>query len=134
MDPELKKHQHIVILDPLDISARLDEIRILESGWLEGRGSPPSSEGMDWLSRTFPSEYPEELPLPHLYPTEEGNVRAEWSLEDNEASLEIDLATHEGEWHVLNLETDEEDVIKWNLDKSESWRQLREKVQLLTRG
>ncbi|MBX7057945.1 MAG: hypothetical protein K1X75_07750 [Leptospirales bacterium] len=126
--------EDIVILDPLDISARLDEMRILKSGWLEGRGSPPSSEGMDWLSRTFPSEYPEELPLPHLYPTEEGNVRAEWSLEYNEASLEIDLATHEGEWHVLNLETDEEDVIKWNLDESESWRQLRDKVQLLTGG
>ena len=48
----------------VDISAQLDELRLMKNGWLEGEGLAPSHEGLDWLSRVFDDHYPENLPLP----------------------------------------------------------------------
>lgn len=121
--------EHVSILDALDISARLDELRPLKNGWLEGRGVAPSSEGLHWLSLAFAQHYPEDLSLPFLYPTEEGGVRAEWSLEPHEASLDINLATHAAEWHVLNMETDAEDSRTLNLNDADDWKWLVETIQ-----
>jgi hypothetical protein len=126
--------EHVSILDALDISARLDELRPLKNGWLEGRGVAPSSEGLDWLSLAFAQHYPEDLSLPFLYPTEEGGVRAEWSLEPHEASLDINLATHAAEWHVLNMETDAEDARTLNLNEADDWKWLVEKIQEMNGG
>ncbi len=100
---------------PLDIRNRLDEFRNLKDGWLEGKGIAPSQEGLDWLTQAFEKHYPSEMPLPYLYPTAEGNVLAEWSIEQNEISLEIDLGKHVGEWHCLNMDTDKEDKGIFNL-------------------
>ena len=69
--------EHVNIRDPLDISARLDDLRLMKNGWLEGNGLAPPHEGLDWLSRAFDDHYPKNLPLPYLYPTEEGGVQAD---------------------------------------------------------
>ncbi len=66
-------------LNALDIGARVDELRALKDGWLEGEGKSLRSEGLDWLVTACASHYPERTPLPHLYPTPEGDIRAEWS-------------------------------------------------------
>jgi len=126
--------EHVSILDALDISARLDELRPLKNGWLEGRGLAPSPDGLDWLSLAFAQHYPEDLSLPFLYPTEGGGVRAEWSLEPHEASLDINLATHAAEWHVLNMETDTEDSKSLNLNEADDWKWLVEKIQEMNGG
>jgi hypothetical protein len=126
--------EHVSILDALDLSARLDELRPLKNGWLEGRGIAPSQEGLDWLSLAFAQHYPEDLRLPFLYPTEDGGVRAEWSLEPHEASLDISLANHTAEWHVLNMETDAEDSNTLNLNEADDWKWLIEKIQEMNGG
>jgi len=123
--------EHVSILDALDVSARVDELRAIKNGWLEGRGVAPSHEGLDWLSLTFAQYYPEDLPLPCLFPTEKGGLRAEWSLEPNEASLDINLESHSGEWHVLNMNTDAEDTKTLDLNKADDWKWLVKKIQEL---
>jgi hypothetical protein len=99
--------EHVSLLDPLDVASRLDEFRDLGDGWLEGRGVAPSGEGLSWLAGAFEQRYPDELQFPYLYPTEAGGVQAEWSLGEDEISLEIDLAEHTGEWHALHVGTSE---------------------------
>ena len=64
--------EHISILKALDISAQLDDLRLMKNGWLEGEGLAPPPEGLDWLSQAFDDHYSENLPPPYLYPTEEG--------------------------------------------------------------
>ena len=118
-------------LGELDIAARLDSFRLLKTGWCEGRGEAPLTEGLDWLSQAFEQYYPDDIPLPHLYPTHEGGVQAEWSLDTTEASLEIDLKTHKGWWHVLNIETDA-DTRDLDLDDEEGWQWLTEELRRLS--
>lgn len=121
--------EHISILEPNDVPARLAELRFLKDGWLDGKGVAPSPAGLDWLAASFRDHFPDELPLPFLYPTAEGGVQAEWSFKPVEISLEIVLATHLAQWHSLNLETQEEVYRELNLDAPSDWTWLSERVQ-----
>lgn len=96
--------EDVTILDPLDVALRLEELSDLKDGWLDGRGFAPSWAGLQWLVYAFEKNYDISLPLPYLYPTPEGGIRAEWSLNDQEISLEIDLETRKGAFHALSLQ------------------------------
>ena len=116
--------EHISLLDPLDVPARLDEFRDMEDGWLEGKGVAPSLAGRDWLAATFDRYFPDDLPLPYLYPTPEGGVEAEWSLGSQSVIFEIDLATHRGDWLCFDKQSDDGDTRSLNLDTADSWAWL----------
>jgi len=126
--------EHISILDALDIPARLDELRLLEDGWLEGHGKSLSREGLDWMSQAIGRYYPDDLPLPFLYPTEEGGIQVEWSKGPNEATLEVDLSTHSGLWHRLNMDTDVENLQPFNLDRAADWECLIGMIRQMAGG
>lgn len=126
--------EHISILDANDIAARLDEFRGLKNGWLDGKGFAPSKQGLDWLTQRFVTQYPDDLPLPYLYPTAEGGVQAEWSLAGCEISLEIDFATKMGEWHALDMASQKETTCEPRLDDDAVWRWLVEQIQQLSGG
>lgn len=115
----------------MDVSARLDELRCLKDGWLEGKGITPSPEGLDWLSNAFNVRYPEDLPLPFVYPTAEGGIRAEWSVNRFEASLVIDLSRKAGEWHKLEINTSNEEADSVKLESDEDWKSFAARVRKL---
>ncbi len=120
-------------LDPLDIRGRLDELRRLEDGWLDGDGKAPGSEELEWLAAGFDQHYPDDLPMPYLYPTPEGGVQAEWSLSDNEISLEVNLVTHRADWHRLDQETDADYVRELDLDNENDWAWVASEVRLMAK-
>lgn len=115
---------------PLDVPARLDEFRELKDGWADGMqyagnwgngyGKAPSYAGLDWLSVAFTRYYPEDAPLPFTYPTPEGGVQMEWSLGDQEISLEVNLETGWAWWHRLDMSTDDDEEQDLNLN-SDGW-------------
>lgn len=113
--------EHVSLLDPLDVPARLEEIALLKNGWLEGKGAAPPKEGLEWLSRTFASQYPDDLPLPYIYPTPEGGIQLEWTLGTTDVSLEIDLIAHSAHWHAMDLPTEEESSRALRLDEPNDW-------------
>ena len=125
----LESIEDIVPLDPLDVPSRLYELRELKNGWLDGEGLVPAPDFLDWLSERFDILYPDDLPLPHIYPTVEGNVQAEWSLSHNEISLSIDCASHAGEWHVLNMDTNAESSEPLNLADDNDWTKLTQYIR-----
>ena len=127
---KIESVEHINLLDPNDIGARIDELRCLKDGWLDGKGIAPSQDGLDWLNKIFDNYYPDDLILPWIYPTDEGKVQAEWSFDTDEITLEIDLLNHKSEWHGLNLETKEDNIYKFNLDSSDGWKQVINKIKL----
>lgn len=128
--------EHVSLLDPLDVTSRLDEFRELADGWLEGGGVAPGAEGLSWLASEFEQRYPDELPLPYLYPTEAGGVQAEWSFGEEEISLEIDLAERAGEWHALRAGTSEREespeTRRLELDGPDAWNWLTEEIRRRT--
>lgn len=126
--------EHISLLDPLDVPARLEELRNLIDGWLEGRGVAPRQEGLDWLAQTFEQNFPDDLPLPYVYPTAEGGVQMEWTIDTSEASLEIDLVEHRGEWHFLDMKTDAESTHALNFDEKQDLEWLLNELRNLTGG
>ncbi len=123
--------EHISILDPNDMPARLDDLRSLKNGWLDGKGLAPSKTGLDWFSKTFEANYANELPLPFTYPTAEGGVQLEWTLSGHELSLEIALSSHQAQWHCLNLGTEADSFLEFNLDDPRDWTRLMEEIRQL---
>jgi hypothetical protein len=121
--------EHISVLDPLDMGVRIDELKLLRPGWLDGKGLPPDRDALDWLAGELDRRYPDDIILPYLYPTIEGGVRAEWPIKPYELSLQIDLANRVGSWHSLNLDSDDEQSRKLDLNAETDWdwifRELR---------
>lgn len=126
--------EHISLLDPLDVSARLEEFAQLKDGWLEGKGLAPSRQGLQWLSRTCESNLPDDLPFPYAYPTPEGGVQMEWGLGDNEVSMVIDLASQAAEWHALNLKTGAETSRSLSLNETSDWKWVLDQIRDLNGG
>lgn len=119
-------------VDPLDVVTRLETFHALRDGWLDGKGFAPKREGLDWFATVFEEYYPEELPMPYLYPTAEGGIQAEWSVGQQEVTLEVNLDTHQGKWHILNMETEKEDVRPINLDDRGGWQWVVDRIRELT--
>ena len=90
--------EHVTVLDPLDVAARLEEFRVLEDGWFEDTGKAPDLRGLDWLAGQFNRNFPDDLPLPYTFPTPKGGVEMEWSFDRQSLHLEIDIVGHRGNW------------------------------------
>jgi hypothetical protein len=116
-----------------DISARIDELRGLKPGWLDGAGDAPGPEFLDWLNQQFEPRYPADVPLPCLYPTAEGGVQAEWSVGAHEISLEIASDTHQAEWQALNLETGDQAARRLDLDDPAGWAWVAGQIRTIAR-
>ena len=74
---------------------------------------------------------PDDLALPHVYPTVEGGVQAEWSISRREISLSVDPATREGTWHVLDMGTDSEEERTLDLTDDRAWTWVAEQIPAL---
>lgn len=93
---------HVAELDPLDIAARIDELKLLTDGWLDGRGRAPDLGGLDWARELLETHLPDHVQLPYLYPKPDGGIQAEWSVGGIEISLELDLTEQSGDWHEFD--------------------------------
>ncbi len=129
----LESVEQVTLLDPLDVPARLDEFRAMQDGWLDGAGLAPSHSGLDWLAAGFQRHFPDNLPLPHLYPTPEGGIEAEWSLGAHSVIFEFHLDTHEGDWlRFAKEDDDDEDSQTLNLDDANDWQWFAGEIRRLS--
>ncbi len=126
----LSEVEHVAILDERDPGARLDEFKALKNGWLDGKGLAPSHKQLDWLSTAFQCNYPDEVPLPYLYPTAEGGVQAEWSLDGWEITLEIDIEACQGQWHGLDITSDRVEEQSLNLNDASAWQWITNQLSV----
>jgi hypothetical protein len=79
-----------LVEDPESLEAldnRIAELRELQHGWLDGDGAPPASVALQRASAMLPELLTLDAPHPHLYPTPEGGVQAEWAVGEYEISL-----------------------------------------------
>lgn len=83
-----------------------NDIAELEDGWMDGQGLAYNREHLNWLLHTFINVYSDDLPLPNIYPTIDNHISMEWTINNWESSLDIDLKTHEGYWTTFNMIND----------------------------
>ena len=126
--------EHITALDPLDVPARLDEFRAMQDGWLDGEGLAPSHAGLDWLAASFDRYHPADAPLPYTYPMPDGRIEMEWPLGRHSVSLEINLATHRGDWLSFDKHSDDDGDITRDLDLDDGndWEWLEGEIRGLS--
>lgn len=125
----LESVEQIDELDPLDVPAQLDGLRDMRNGWYEGEGLAIPHSGLDWLTGRFERYYPDDMPLPYVYPTYEGGIRMEWSQGANAIILEIDLNTHVGEWLWFDRDSDAEYEKSLALDDATDWVWLASEIR-----
>ena len=126
--------ERATLLDPLDVPRRLDQLASLEDGWLDGKGMAPRKDGLRWMAKVFDKSFDPALPLPHIYPTPEGGLQAEWNLGRWSVSLEIDLSTREGRYQALNLQRSEDCTERvFDLGETGGWSQLNAALRYLAR-
>ena len=114
------------------ILVQLDELRSLENGWLDGEGIAPCKEGLDWLAGYFEACYPEDLPVPRIYPTPEGGVQIEWALNAYEISLAVNLNNHRGDFHALNMRNDDEIIKSFDFNKPDDCVLLNQEINAIS--
>ncbi len=130
----LKSPEPAGALAPVDVRARLDELRDMQDGWLEGQGVAPPHDGLDWLADSFDGNYPDSLCLPYLYPTFDGGIQAEWSFPSREINLEVDLNTHQANWYNLDLQADADEITQLNLDDPDVWVWIANEIRRVSAG
>jgi hypothetical protein len=125
---------NIEILDPLDVNARLEELKLLKTGWLDGRqGEPLDPQGLAWLSGMLGQFCHKTTQLPCLYPTPNGNIQAEWSFNKFNILLEINIKQQNGICQIMdmskgvNSENDQE--LFFNFEHNKEWEKLFDTVQ-----
>ena len=111
---------------PLDIKAQVEELKALKNGWLDGRGLAPDQDGIEWVAAAFSRNLPDCISYPYLYPTAEGGLLAEWSIDQRAISLEVDLKHHTGAWHELEMDSDHVVERNLNLENEEDWQWIAE--------
>jgi hypothetical protein len=118
-------------LDFLDVPARLEELTQLTQGWFDGeQGEPIDKEGAKWLAEKFDQYYDSEnLPLPATFPTTEGNIQFEWSVNNHEVSVAIDLTSKLADFYSLNIQNQNEIAESLDLKDDAAWVRLNQLIK-----
>jgi hypothetical protein len=125
----LESIEQFELLEFLDVQTRLEELALLKNGWLEGGGLAPSQEGLEWFGVEFRRHFPDDLPLPHIYPTPEGGLQAEWSTEGAELSLEVNLQSRMADWCMIAKDADGYEERSIDLSNDSGWKVLEQEVR-----
>lgn len=117
-------------LDALDVPARLEGLGLLRDGWLDGEGAKPPTAGLAWLAKSWTEHWPEDIPLPYVYPTPAGGVQLEWSMPTSSVSVDIDITKRVAD--VLMSRTVNGDVVEElavDLSTPQAWELLAKAVR-----
>lgn len=109
-----------------ELATRFEAILGLKAGWHDGEGESLATEAIQNLADKITATYPDTIPLPYLYPTQDGTLLLEWELSDS-PSLEIDANTNTARYCDLAMEDDAEET--FDLSGDDSWKQLFEYLE-----
>jgi hypothetical protein len=120
----LESIDRIEFLEEFDIAARIEEILLLRDGWLDGYGTAYNPHLLSWLKQSFNEYFAVSLPLPALFPTPEGNIQAEWNINQWQISLDIDLEQKAGQLVAVNTISAEDKESSLDLSSKTGWDDL----------
>lgn len=104
------------------LAARFDAFSNLVDGWLDGEGLAPNKEKLAIVSDQFVRKFPDQLTLPSVVPTPEGNLLFEWAFV-NDPSVDLNLNDMIAEFHAFT-EGGAEVEERFSLEKDTAWVQF----------
>ncbi|MCP2038343.1 hypothetical protein [Chryseobacterium sp. HSC-36S06] len=126
---KIEEIESVDILDPLDISVRLKNLAELNEGWLNGEGKKLNEEKLEQFENLFNLYFNPHHPLPAIYPTIEGNIQLEWTIEEYEISLDINLKDLSADYLCSNLSNDSSKELEIdNLSLPENWESINNEL------
>jgi hypothetical protein len=126
---KMEEMSHIELLDPNDVPARLEALAQLRDGWLDGSGVAPSVEGTSWLADAWTKHFPDDLPDPFTYPTEDGGVQMEWTFGSYEVSAKVDLRGKDATLLAVDVDGGDDAEAVTHLGAAKGWKELAEFVR-----
>lgn len=130
---KIKSVSGILLLEPLDVSVQIDKLKKLNDGWLDGEGKAPDHEALSRFMQTWDTYWVDSLPLPYIYPTPEGGIQAEWSIERYAISLEIEFPSQKSYYHQIHLDTKKDLDMDLDLTDQVGWETLKKTLQQVTK-
>ncbi|WBX98517.1 MULTISPECIES: hypothetical protein [Chryseobacterium] len=114
------------ILDPFDVSVRLNELIKLNDRWYDGiDGKSLNKEQVNLFENLFENYFDSDLILPAIFPTIQGDIVLEWKNENVEVSFEVNLEDLTGKIFYFDMNSDENDYEKIiDLKIDEEWSTL----------
>lgn len=104
----------------------------LKDNWFNGvEGTAYKKDELLLVKESF--SYLKGNLLPFIYPTVEGDVYAEWSLNKHEISLEIDTNTMQAKWYCLNMLTNEDNTRILDLEIVSHWIWMAAQLEFINR-
>lgn len=117
-------------LPPRDIDRQIESLKNLPARRLEDGAKPIDPEGLEWLRQSLLTRIAfDDATMPYLYPTEDGNVQAEWTIGRFRADLEIRLDNHQALWGYSDLSSDYDDERELDLNLDSEWQWISNTLQ-----
>ncbi|WP_370895924.1 hypothetical protein [Chryseobacterium gossypii] len=127
---EITEIESMDILDPLDVSLRINNLSKLEDNWYEGQGKALKKIGLNKLENLFNSYFENKLPLPAIFPKVDGNIQLEWKNEAKNVVIDIDLDSLSAEFFYYNdIDDSDEREEQIELGNKEGWIQLNDLIK-----
>ncbi|MFN3589619.1 MAG: hypothetical protein ACK4UP_09560 [Spirosomataceae bacterium] len=125
---KLGEIQDVIGLDYLDVPARLEELTQLPQGWFDGiQGELIPKVAAKWLGEKFDEYYDSEnLPLPATFPTPDGNIQFEWSINSNEVAISVNLTSKLADFYAFHTHNQTEIAENLDLSTDQAWLRLNQ--------
>ena len=91
---------------PAPLRKQFADLLALSEGWFEPGTPALNKSGLASVQGFITTAVALGVPVPYLYPTPDGEARAEWSLGRWEVSATFDLIENVGRLHATHLDSD----------------------------
>ena len=107
------------------INQQLDYMLNIPDEW-NGPGSTAiSAQDIVWLRDILKQYWLADMPIPFLFPMENGGIELEWYISYSEHGLEIDFETKTGLWDFWDNKSDQEHSETLDLTLIKSWHRIQ---------
>lgn len=103
------------------MAERLEKLAQLEDGWFDGTGKALDGDALSFIAEQMISKYPENIDLPAIIPTQEGNLLLEWTTQ-GDPSVDINLSTMKAHFHAFGVGETNEIEAEFDLRDRPNWK------------
>jgi hypothetical protein len=105
---------------PASLQTQFLDLASLRAGWFE-EGTPAlDAAGLASVQAFLASSIGQGVPVPHVYPTPDGEARAEWSFPGWEVSGTFDLTARAARLHATHLGSDASEDCEFDLASAQA--------------
>lgn len=108
------------------INDQLTSLLDLENGWNGADSKAPNPDNIENIRKILAQYWLPDMPLPFVFPMENGGVNLEWFIGHAEHGLEIDFVTKTYLWEWWDTQSQEEYVESFDFDSPEIWDKIQQ--------